>query len=189
MTAPRRRKRRIDGSEKTERAHEAVKQHEEGSPKGGRSALETPGFADSEALSHEESQVESGDVEKRALCDVLVTAKMRAAHTAGLQRVGKAPLDELASLPHQTLTAVASDSAPIAVDHIALNLLAAPTLPPAPGLGNVRSKCAAPEAPPCCDSPCRQRLLRCTRSASSFRPRARAHRPNSSRRLPRSSSP
>ena len=138
MAAPWRRERGIDGSGKTNRAYNAVKEGEEGSPKGGRAALETPGFANSEALSHEQPQVEPGDVDKHALRDVLATTKMRAAHTAGLQRVRKAALDELASIPHQALTAGASDPAPIAVDHIAFDVLATPMLPPPPRLGDVR---------------------------------------------------
>ena len=77
-----------------------VPKRDQGSPKGGRTALETPRFADPEVLAHQQSKVVPGDVDQQPLGDVLLVAKVQPSHAAGLQDMGEGPLDDLASEAH-----------------------------------------------------------------------------------------
>ncbi|SFF43935.1 hypothetical protein SAMN02745121_08984, partial [Nannocystis exedens] len=67
--------------------------HEHGRKRGPK-ALEGPRFPDSVDLSHDQAQVESGGVDDQPLEDIVVTADVDPAHSAGVEHVREGPFDQ-----------------------------------------------------------------------------------------------
>src|ERR1019366_10385272 len=77
-----------------------VNQRDKGSPKSGRSAVETPRFTNTEESTHEHAaRVEASDVDQPPFRDVLLMPQVGSSHPACLKGVYKGPFDDFASSP------------------------------------------------------------------------------------------
>ena len=81
----------------------------------GLSALEPARGAQTEEASHDDAEVESGEVDLVALEDVVPTSQVESSHSAGLAGVSETPLDGLAALAQEAFADVAFKSAAIEI--------------------------------------------------------------------------
>ena len=89
-----------------------------------RPALEASRLADSEDVPHQQTQIQTGDVDEDSLEDVSVAAQMRPSHAAGLESVREGTLEKFAALSQQRLSSLATHSPTIAMHRVALFVLA-----------------------------------------------------------------
>jgi len=93
------------------------------------------GLPDTEAFAHEQPQIESGDVEKQPLGDVLVVTQMSSSHAARFECIREGPFDDLATWPHQLSAAGSVLASAVRVDGVTFCSLAFPILALALRLG------------------------------------------------------
>jgi hypothetical protein len=71
---------------------------------------------DANQLPHQQSEIETADVDQQTLQDVRVTTEVHAAHSTGLVEMSEGPLQALPAKPQQAQPSRAANPSTIAID-------------------------------------------------------------------------
>ena len=118
-----------------------LREHPHQRQQGGQDRVEPPlqptRRADADQLPHQQSEIETADVNQQSLQNVRVPAEVHAAHPARFVEMREGPLQALAAKPQQTQAPRAANTATIAIDRGACVGLLLPVASPAIGFRDV----------------------------------------------------